>query len=281
MDPFPYSDRERDLIEGTFQSPNWYYEAGAHYPLVIATIEALNANTLDAAYNDVGRHYDARQGISTRSHCPIFLGTKTHVLAIQAALNQRVESDFYVSDLRDVFRAVLERSVFKPLVWESPLANREHPTPYAYLLYEIAGDLRHLSETALEKSTTRTASPQAAAPGRIASDLAMTWSFCVWSIARSSNHVSSDFRDRIIEQYFLFVLALGWQPSEVYHGPIGAVAGLEAWRDLFMDELERRFAGAYQHELDALRSAFDSLDRGKRFVFDGADWLQERLFGNS
>src|SRR5262249_7334845 len=105
-----YPEEERQLIQKTFQSPAWYVKANAHYPLVTSAVEELTSGRLDSEYNEIGRSYEASQGISRRSHCPVYLAVKTEVLAIETAIKQRGEDDLYVSDLSDVFRAILERS---------------------------------------------------------------------------------------------------------------------------------------------------------------------------
>lgn len=273
-----YTDSEQGVMAKTFEKPEWYFEASAHYPLVISAVEALRNGKLDSDYNDIGRDYEANQGISTRSHCPIYLAVKTEVLAIEAAIENRFEEDLYVTDLLDIFRAVQERSKFHKTIWESPLSNREFPTPYAYLLYGINADLRHLAAKAVQTSISKFEPPTAEAPGRIAQALAQTWSFCMWSIADSQGQVSPQFRNDIIEQYLLFVLALGWQPSELGVG--NDVEGLKVWRELFLSELQRRFSGD-SSGIQALKETMASLDQGKRYVFEGSAWLEEELFGTS
>jgi hypothetical protein len=277
-----YSLSERALMDRTLQNPKWYFEASAHYPLVISAVEMLRSGKLDTDYNDIGRDYEADQGLSKRSHCPIYLAAKTEVLAIEAALEQLVEEDFYVTDLWDIFSRVLERSQFNQGIWENSVSNHEFPTPYAYLLYSISADLRELSATALQKATSTDATWRAGKPGRVAGDLARTWSLCVWGIggSGSQNRVGAEFRDRVIEQYLLFVLELGWQPSELFPGGVGGnVEGLDVWRDLFMSELQARFAGGGHTERKALKEAFESLDRGKGYVSKGWTWLEGKLFG--
>lgn len=277
LEHLEYAESERELMEKTFQNPDWYLEACAHYPLVISAVEELRRAAHDSAYNDSGRDYESSQGISTRAHCPIYLAAKTVGLAVEAALERRAEGDFYVSDLFDIFRAVQERSKFDVAVWESDRNNHEFPTPYAYLLYGIAADLHDLSCKAVQEATSKTAPRLAEAPGRIAQDLAQCWSYCVWWIADSQDQVSQSFRDHVIKQYLLFMLALGWEPSEVYFGHVGS-EGLQAWRDLFMSELRHRFAVDRRERIDALRSAIGSLDQGKRYVSEGYSWLKETLF---
>jgi hypothetical protein len=280
LEHLTYTASEQDLVAKTFTKAEWYVDANAHYPLVISAVEALRSGRFDTEYNDIGRSYEADQGISARSHCPIYLAAKTEVIAIEAALEAKFEGDFYVSDLFDIFRAVQERSNFNRAVWEDGRSNSEFPTPYAYLLYEIHGDLWNLSAKALEASTLESGTPIAESPGRIARDLALTWSFCVWNIASSEDQVSPEFRKYTIKQYLLFVLALGWGPSEIYLGSSrGHVAGLDTWRDLFLGQLRDRFRGDASKRT-VLREAMEDLDQGKRYVSDGYDWLENELFGN-
>ena len=280
LENLEYTNGQGRLMEKTFLNPQWYMEARADYPLVISAIEELSSGKRDSDYNNVGRAYESRQGISTRSQCPVYLAAKTIVLAIDAAIEQRAEGDFYISDLHDIFHAVQERSTFSKEIWESDLVNSEFPTPFAYLLHEIAYDFRCLSCAAVKSATSKAAPHQVEAPGRIAHDLARMWSYCVWSLADSEKKVSPSFRDSLIREYLNFVLELGWEPSEVYYGPGGnGVNGLEAWRDLFTDELRQRFVGDSGPRLDALQSAMQSLDSGKMYVFHGSKWLEQKLFG--
>jgi hypothetical protein len=275
-----YTDEEQELMAKTFEKPEWYTSARADYPLVISALEALRTGKLDVDYNDVGRDYEADQGISGRSHCPVYLAEKILVIANECAIEQKFEADLYISDLLDIFRAILERSKYKEDIWESPLSNREFPTPYAYLLYEINFDLRELSASAVLASISDTQPPRAELNGRIPRDLAQNWSLCVWAISKSDNQVSQDFRKYVIEQYLLFILALGWGPSEVGPGVRNDTTGLDVWRDLFVSELQRRFLGNPSSK-QVLKDVMDSLDRGKSFVSEGYDWLEEKLFGTS
>jgi hypothetical protein len=281
LEHLSYSESERVLMEKTFQDPAWYCETRADYPLTMSALEALRTGKFDAEYNDIGRDYEAHQGISKRSNCPIYLAVKTHVIAIDAALEKGIEKDFYVSDLFDVFHAVLERSDPDETVWEDPRANREFPTPYAFLLYTITADLEHLSCTAVEVANRRSGLQHIKAPERVARDLAQNWSFCVWSIADSSQ-VSQNFRNDIIEQYLVFILKLGWEPSEIFlRATSSNVQELKVWRDLFLKELKERFLGRPSRRRAALEEAMESLDWGKGYVSRGSAWLREQLFDAS
>lgn len=280
LEHLTYSASERKLMEKTFQNPEWYFEASAHYPLVISAVEALRSGKFDADYNDVGRDYEASQGVSKRAHCPIYLAVKTEVLAIEAALEARVEKDFYVSDLFHVFRAVQERSKFDETVWQSLLSNFEFPTPYAYLLHTITADLDELSCTAVQKAICQSAPQKAEPPGQVARALVTTWSFCVWSIA-DSQRVSPDFRNDIIKQYLVFMLKLGWEPSEIcFSLARNDVQGLDVWRNLFLSELKQRFLRGDYPKRRGLKDAAESLDLGKGYVIEGHEWLEEQLLGN-
>jgi hypothetical protein len=275
-----YSESERELMEKTFENLEWYVKASAHYPLIISAVEALRSGKFDKLYNGEGRDYEANQGISGRSSCPIYLAVKTEVLAIEAALGKRVEDDFYVSDLWQIFDAILERSNFERNVWESSLSNREFPTPYAYLLYQISSDLRGLSANALESATASGKPPVADAPNRVARDLAQNWSFCIWHIADSQGRVSPEFRKNVIREYLLFILGLHTEPTEIYNRPVGIdTKALVLWRDLFLSELRQRITGSPRH-VEAIREVFVSLDQMKMFVFHGYDWLEQELFGD-
>ena len=219
LEPFTYSDVSRAMIERTFQNAEWYYEASAQYPLTVSAWEAIRGGELDAAYNQIGRDYEASQGVSKRAFCPLYLAAKTQVLAVESALKDKSEKDFYVSNLFDLFRFVQERSSFDEAVWLSHLSNPEFPTPYAYLMHTIVADLEDLSCTAVQEATSDSVPQQIARPGRIAHDLAANWSFCVWSIAKSEGQVAPSFRNHIIKEYLAFILKLGWGPSEIYFGP--------------------------------------------------------------
>jgi len=95
-----------------------------------------------------------------------------------------------------------------------------------------------------------------------------TWSFCIWRIADSQNRVSPKFRNHVIENYLLFVLALHGQPSEISSGPVSdEVEGLCVWRDLFLHQLKARFGSSASLKDKALKEAVDSLDRAANSSF--------------
>jgi hypothetical protein len=273
-----HSAEHRALIEKTFQNPEWYFQSSAHYPLVISAMEALRSGKLDAEYNSSGRDYEARQGTSRRANCPIYLAAGAEALAIEAALEQRVERDFYSTDLFQIFVAVQEKSSFDEKVWSDPRNNGEFPTPFAYLLHTITSHLEDLSRLAIRQATSSESSIEDGAPGDAAEQIVRSWSVCVWSIADSVHEVSPDFRLSIIRQYLVFMLQLGWEISEVYLSPIPSnVEDLDAWRDLFLAKLRSMLHPSDHVRWYALQEAVESLDHGKRYVSGGYEWLQNSL----
>ncbi len=273
-----YPAEQRALIEKTFQNPEWYFQASAHYPLVISAMEALRSGKLDAEYNSSGRDYEARQGTSRRASCPIYLAAGGEALAIEAALEQRVEQDFYSTDLFQIFVAVQEKSNFDEKVWGDPRNNSEFPTPFAYLLYTIASYLEDLSRLAIRQATSSQSPIGDGAAGEVAEQIVRSWSVCVWSIADSAQEVSSDFRLSIIRQYLVFMLQLGWGISEVYLGPVPSnVEHLSAWRDLLLAKLKSMLHPSDHARWCALQEAVESLDQGKGYVSGGYEWLQNSL----
>jgi hypothetical protein len=274
-----HGQTEQELMEKTFQNPAWYLKTSAHYPLVISAVELLATTKLDAAYNGSGRSYETTQGISARSHCPVYLALKTEKLAIEAALREHVDGDFYVSDFFDMFRAIQERSKFEEDVWKSSINNSEYPTPFAYLLHTIAWDLRGLAETAVQEALRQDSPTKIDKPGQIAKAIAQTWSMCVWNIARSEGQVSPEFRKAIIEQYFVFLLELKYQLSEIcFSPPTSDVEGLDDWVNLFLKEVQERVNWSNTAKKAIFQEAFESLDQGKGYVFNGSDWLEKELF---
>lgn len=272
------------LIEGTFQNPSWYTETRADYGLIVTAIEELNSGKYDEEYNKNGRLYKATQGRSRRATCSIYHSEKAQVLGITSAINNQFEADLYSSNFFQLFDAITEHSRYDETIWESDLSNREHPTPYAYLLYTISHDLEQLVELAINAGTSRTVAQWTITPpGQVAEQLIGTWSFCIWIIAHSENKVGDRFRDDLIEAYLVFILQLGWAPQDIYHqNPSGTIAGLQEWLDLLTNKIRERFGGR-QKEEDLLATIISKLDIGKQYVQKGRSWLVQHIgiSGNS
>jgi hypothetical protein len=270
-----FADAERRIISATFQNPDWYHDTNAHYPLTITAIDKMQSGELDDAYNLADENYVSRQGVSRRATCPIYLAIKTEVLAIDAAIAAGVERDFYVSDLFDIFRNILQRSKFDPSAFRVATGPYVDYTPYSYLLEVIASDLEDLVKSAAQQSVKNNATqPDQSAPGRVGIDLVRMWAFCIWWLMGSPNKIDPGLRERIVERYFRLLFALGWEPSEILHGTAQGVNNLNLWRDYMLKELKSHFPSPHPEHLNVIKRVLNSLDTGKRFISDGYDWLR-------
>jgi hypothetical protein len=252
---------ETALVDQTFGNPKWYLRSLAYYALTVAAVQEVDSGDRDVAYNGPLGLYGATQGRSTRARCPIFLSEKTIVFALNRAIALNVPDDCYVIDLFDLYRNILAHSDYRSSVWDRPFA--ESPTPFAYLLTEITNDLRKLALNSIQ-GTTGESDPE---PGHIDREIALTWSFCVWSIADPQTRVSQAFRMERIKDYLRFVFELGWQT---------APRRLDRWRDLFADELSGRLKGTGESR-ESVLSALDQFEPGKDHIQLGRGWLRSRL----
>lgn len=259
------ADTEEKVINQTFLNPDWYHLAEGHYPILRVVLERLKSGEWDVLYNSIDCNYAATQGVSSRSRCPIFLGMKTHVLAVLSAIKNGNDRNYYITDLLDIFRKILGRCRYDEAIWTN--SNSTHPTPYTYLLHQIIDDLKELSCEAI-----KTVRPG----GAIASQIALSWRYCVHEIVKSENKVGKTFQDDAIQGYLLFILQLGWNPHEagvcLQYQPSPTT---DLWRDLFSDELKSPVL-IDPEEQATLKAAFHTLDLGKRYVREGRNWLMEQ-----
>jgi len=276
-EPHPLSQRDRSLMERTFLDPEWYLTAGPDRPLTHAAVEQLQSGRLDAEYNDSGRNYETRYGLSTRSSCPVFLAVKAQVMAIERAIEAGTDGDFYVTNLCQLFRFIAQRSEYRADVWESPLNNAEHPTPYSYLLYEIHHDMWNLSAAAIKKGTPE----EPVRCPTIAGQLATSWASCVGSAVdyctAERPRISREFMLSVVTSFFDFLLLLEFEHFGFFMGQEVPKAQVEPWVKLFVDAFKRRGIGFRQPEKAALREAYNSLDTAQYRVQQGKEWLGKEL----
>lgn len=272
----PYTQEEQDVFGSTFQDPEWYCEANGHYPLIRSAMEELRSGRLDVEYNQRGSNYETNEGISPRSRCVIFLAMKAEVLAIAAAVSNDFEEDIYVTDLWNLFRAIRKRSVYDSEVWEGALSNREHPTPYAYLLYQIVQDLAGLSCKAFRTATPSETGSSIVPPGNMARRLSQTWAYCVLEVASDAAdaNLSHSFRLDVLRGYLDFVLQLG---SELGVSVPEGVEGLGQWQDLFCDTLRECFRSENPNVKSWLTGAVKTLDDSIAYIRGRKDWLKRKL----
>jgi hypothetical protein len=275
-----YTDNERNLIEATFENPSWYHDSNAHYPLIITAINKIESGELNGPYNLPDESYLATQGVSKRSTCPLHLAIKMEVIALGAAVDAEDERDFYISDLWQILMKIQEHTTFdikttKPSLFGNPT------TPYSYLLNEIASDFESLTERAVQMSVkANKVPPENSEPNLTGETLAKFWCLSVWELMREAKRLDPNLLDRIVERYFRFMFALGWETTEILYTVGQGVPSLNAWRDLLLGDLADCFKSPKQEHFTVLHRVFNSLDRGKPFISDGYDWLKTKFHPN-
>lgn len=272
-----YTKEEAELISTTFLCPEWYKAANAHYPLLIAAKDKIESGQLDKVYNRPSKSYEADQGVSSRSNCPIYLSEKMEVLAIEAALNAGDQGDFYISDFFNLTDLIFDRSTFD-IVSASTSGIRGALTPYSYLLDQIAQDLEYLTAKAVQASLKKNKSaPDDSVPDRVGMDLIRTWSMCIWLIMSEPGKIDPDLCRNIVERYFLFMFACGFEPNELPVHQIHGGVSLKHWRDALLKDLKDMLRSPHMQHIQTLKEVFKSLDFPKQFIFEGYDWVKAEL----
>jgi hypothetical protein len=273
-----YTDSERSLIAATFENPHWYHDTNAHYPLIITAINRIESGELDTLYNQPDENYVATQGVSKRATCALYLAIKTEVIAIGSAVDESVEEDFYISDLWQILTKIYSHSKYGAVLAKGGLYAPH--TPYTYLMNEIASDFEDLTGRAVQMSVQRNQGiPEDSKPSMTGVTLVRMWCLSIWKLMSEPNRINPDHLDQIVERYFRFMFALGWQTSEVLYAGESAL-NLNAWRDIFLKELEDCVNHPKQEHFAVLHRVFKNLDWGKPFVSDGYNWLQTKLDPN-
>ena len=258
------TEDEWKLIEKTLQNPEWYMSIRADYPLIIFAYETVASGELDERYNLKGDLYIAHQGESTRLRCPIYLALKTHVLMLKKAIENEGEDDYYVSDLWDLFRNICDHSRYDESVWEDRDANREYPTPFAYLMKQIFSDLEDLCNDSYKQGDRP--------PGRIGSDLIRTWPTCVAHLGNSREKVSGMFKYELVRYYLIYALKM----MEAYeNADRDEKENIKLWRDGLVERL-KRYSRGNKRLREVLFQSVNGLDLGKRYS-DYEDWLRGEL----
>jgi hypothetical protein len=273
-----YTDIDKTLIESTFEEPDWYHDTYAHYPLIITVMNVIESGTFDDAYNRVDENYVATQGISKRAKCPLFLASKTEVMALYAAVGMGSEKDFYISDLWQIVQKIYSRSKYDRVAAESTLGIYDPYTPYSFLLNEIMNDFENLTEEAVRKSVEKEKyAPQNAKPARTGKELVRFWFLSLWEVMGRTDAINPAHLDAMVERYFRFMFALGWQPSEILYTSGQSIPHLNVWRDLLCSQIKDCTMGIKNGHFIALHRVFGHLDGGKTFISDGYEWLKTQL----
>jgi hypothetical protein len=209
----------------------------------------------------------------------LYLAIKTEVIAIDSAVDQGVEEDFYISDLWQILMKIYGHSKYDDALAKDGLYAPY--TSYTYLMNEIASDFESLTRRAVEMSARRNQGiPEDSKPSMTGATLVRMWCLSIWYLMSEPNRINPDHLDQIVERYFRFMFALGWQTTEVLYNAGQSVPSLNTWRDLFLKEFKDCVNHPKQEHFTVLHRVFGSLDWGKPFISDGYDWLKTKLHPN-
>jgi hypothetical protein len=154
-------------------------------------------------------------------------------------------------------------------------------TPYTYLLNEIASDFEDLTEKAVRMSVKRNQGAlEESSPSMTGTTLVRMWCLSIWELMSEPGRLEDAHLDRIVERYFRFMFALGWQTTEILYTVGQSVPTLNVWRDLMFKEFEDCAKSPKQEHSTVLHRVFGSLDWGKPFISEGYDWLETKLHPN-
>ena len=273
-----FTSSDETLIESTFQNPHWYHDTNAHYPLIITAMNKIESGVLDVPYNLSDENYVAKQGVSKRANCLLYLAIKTEVLALDSAVDLGVEEDFYILDLWQILMKIYSHSKYDVAALESASGPHIPFTPYSYLLTEITSDFEDLIRNAVAVSVRNSGvAPQDASPSSTGTTLVKFWCLSIWELMSEPGRIDPEHLDEIVERYFRFMFAVGWQPSEVLYTGGQPVSHLLAWRGALFEELKVCTMSPKSAHFNVLHRVFGKLDWGKPFISDGYDWLRSQL----
>jgi len=139
-------------------------------------------------------------------------------------------------------------------------------------------DFENLTGQAVRKSIGKDGdAPQNAKPTSTGIDLVRFWFLSIWELMGRTDGINPAHLDSIVERYFRFMFALGWQPSEVLHTSGISAPHLNAWRNLLCSQIKDCTMGIKSGHSIALHRVFKRLDLGKPFISDGYVWLKAQL----
>jgi len=259
-----FTEYEYGLVEKTIGDPQWYIDVRADYDLLFTAIEKIDSGVLDKSYNSNENVYIQDQGRSTRTHCPVYLFIQMHSMMIERAIeNNMLECDYYVTDLSDIFRHIVQHFQYNESVWSSPCANYESPTPYLYLLKRILNNINRLVEKGYEKTEGKLNS--------ITERLLLVWVMCIKQLIDFEQELPPDFILYSLRYYFDFTLkVISKTEKEEFESK---------WSDTLLREL-RYWTRESLKIRNIVKETLDRMDIGKRYIFDNRDYLKEILLGN-
>ena len=261
------------LIKRTLENPEWFHRCRAGRPLVITVCHMIESASLNEAYNRADALYGARQGITPRSKCPVFLSIKTIAHALKASIehNSCTTEDTHqdAADLWWIFRAILEHSVYSKETWDETFGYGEYPTPFGFLLAEILRDYYDICADAWHRSHYgKNPPPDILAP------VVRMWANCVMLFTEDKEqHVSAKFRGS--EACRLLDMTLQQRQTEIHtEGDRGAAA---VWTELFVERIKEEMTPWLPASRRYLGKVLDGMDWAKDYIGDNRDWLRQQL----
>ncbi len=266
------TNEEEHLINSTFRNPQWYHRCRAGYPLLIAACERIDSGVLDTAYNGPDANYGARQGIATRTSCPVFLAEKTIAHALKATIEQNSgtteDTHCDAADLWSIFRTVCEHSVYRPATWDEPSGYGDYPTPFGFLLAEILSDYYFICDDAWHASGLGTNMPP-----DILAPIVRMWAHCVMWFTKDERHVSLRFRQSAV--YSLLETTLERRQTETHAQ--GQQETRAAWTQVFVNNIKNAMTSWLPDSRHYVGEVLDRMDLAKDHISENREWLRQEL----
>jgi len=267
-----FTDEEQGLINSTFRNPQWYHRCRAGYPVLIAACEIIDSGVLGTSYNRPDARYGARQGVATRTSCPVFLAEKTIAHALKASLEKGNASSEDIhrdaADLWDLFRTVYDHSKYRPETWDEPFGYGDYPTPFGFLLAEILSDYEYICDKAW-----RQCGYGVEPPAEALKPVLRMWAHCLMWLTEEKGHVSPNFRFGHARSYL--DLTLQHRHAETHASE--EKESREAWTNIFISKLREASESWGSESKDFLTHAANGLDFCKDHISECHQWLRGEL----
>ncbi len=270
------SENDKELMGKTFQNANWYHKCRAGYPLVIVAWERISSGIMDETYNQADALYGSRQGISTRSRCPVFIAMKTITHALEYAIEQNTceERDIHEDSvsLWDIFKTICDRSVYQKETWDEPFGFGDYPTPYGYLLAEILYDYKRICDYGLRLCNYGNKRPIS-----LLGPVIYMWAHSVFYMCKKYESTSQELRKNSVVNLLEMIV-------ERRQFEINVVENREeaaAWTRLFVDNTVNAMSSIGDEMRIYLSNIVDKMDPGKPHILANREWLVGELGLNS
>jgi hypothetical protein len=265
---------EEELAKRTYGNWRWYVAARAAHSMAVVGHEALISGRYDDDYNLASFHYQTPNATSGRIKCPAYRAVALHYLALEEAQRHGVIDGADPNDFFSVFKAAFARSRVTP-AWDEPNVPSDTPTPFAYLMDQTMRFLQSLARDGYAhamgdrrfRDEAGNDIPVPAQAQAVFKRTCESWALCVWFMTTHVGRVPDRFVLLAILEYMNETLQFGFEH--------GRTAERTAYAEVAAEEFERHMHNARLSQLT--RDAFERLDLGKRYVYEGRDWLRDQL----